>query len=235
MDNHLEIIKRAYDKGIVEGRKGNGIHWSEDLPEYIANDPEWPAYQKLLEASVPTSGRAEVKDYLSPEKGMNFVDLGCCLNLRSRGYAKWPSTYHGVDISPETIKLLHEFVERYNFSVGALYCGGIHETPFEDNYFDIGTCIGVLEYFERDYIEKALIEAHRIIKPNGKFIIGEIPNITSTFCRLYMMIEEYLERPVNFNMSLQEFEDMLKKYFTIENAEIVDGAMYGMYFLKCKK
>lgn len=51
-----------------------------------------------------------IRAYLSPKENMKYVDLGCCLNLMFRGYNEWPSTYYGVDISSETIKLLEEFV-----------------------------------------------------------------------------------------------------------------------------
>jgi hypothetical protein len=49
------------------------------------------------------------------------------------------------EITNKTIQLPNEFTTRKKLPVGALYCGSIHETPFEDYYFDIGACIGVIE------------------------------------------------------------------------------------------
>lgn len=121
--------------------------------------------------------------------------------------------------------------------IGSLYCGSIHETPFGDNYFDIGACIGVLEYFENDFVEKAITEAHRIIKPNGKFVL-DIPNIVSPTGRMMMKIEEYMGRPDKFDMLPQEYEDMIKNYFEIEETDraIAEGESMGvMYNLRCKK
>jgi len=231
MENQLELVSKSYDKAIDFGRRGIDLY--EDLPEHITNHPDYPMFQRLkMEGSLSDSGRKEIKDYLSPDTNMKFIDLGCCLNLMFNGYDKWLSTYHGVDISSKTIQLLNEFVTKKKLPIGSLYCGSIHETPFEDNYFDIGACVGILEYFEKDFVEEAIIEAYRIIKPYGKFVL-DIPNFDSPLFRITMLIEEYLGRPDKFNMSSQEFDAMLQDYFEIEKKEKVAGMI--QYFLICKK
>lgn len=227
MENQLELVAKSYDKGIEFGKRGINLY--NDLPEYITNDPDFPKWKQ--ECAQGDSGCKEIEEYLLPHTNMKFIDLGCCLNLMFRGYDKWPSLYHGVDISNKTIQLLNKFVAEKNLSIGALFCGSIHETPFDDDYFDIGACIGVLEYFEKDFVEKAIIEVHRMIKPNGKFVL-DIPNIGDPTCRIMMLIEEHLGRPDKFNMSSQEFENLLQNYFVIEKKDI--GAMI-QYFLKCIK
>ncbi len=231
MKNQLELVAKSYDKAIDMGRKG--INSYKDLPEYITNHLDFPLYQKTqVDENFLDSGRQEIIDYLSPAKNMNFIDLGCCLNLMFRGYDQWPSVYHGVDISVNTIQLLNEFVAKNKLVIGSLYCGSMHETPYETDFFDIGACIGSLEYFEKDFVEKAIIEAHRILKPNGKFVL-DIPHIGSPECRIAMMIEEYLGRADKFNMSSQEFEEILVDYFDIEKTE--NTGLMIQYFLSCKK
>lgn len=167
---------------------------------------------------VLDSGNQEIIDYLSPTKEMNYIDLGCCLNLRFRGYDNWPSTYYGVDISNKTIQLLQEFVVKNKLTIGSLHCGSMHETPYDTNCFDIGACIGSLEYLKKDFVQKVIMEAYRILKPYGKFVL-DILLIGSSECKIAMMIEEYLGRPDKFDMSSQEFEDLLEKYFEIEKKE----------------
>lgn len=95
--------------------------------------------------TLSDSGRKEIVEYLAPKARMKFIDLGCCLNFMFRGYKDWPSTYYGVDISSKTIKLLHEFAEKNELTVGDLYCESMHETPYDTGFFDIGECIGSLE------------------------------------------------------------------------------------------
>lgn len=233
MENQLEMIEESYNRGIEDGRRGINLY--KNLPEYIINDPNYLTYQKLsLNGELSGSGIKEIYDYLLPNANMKFIDLGCCLNLMFNGYDKWLSTYHGVDISNKTIEFLNEFVASKKLPIGSLYCGSIHETPFNDNMFDIGACIGVLEYFEKDFVTKAIVEAHRIIKPNGKFIL-DIPNLGTPICRIMMLIEEYMGRPDKFDMSSQEFEDIIQNYFEIEKAEKVDSGGMIEYYLRCKK
>jgi ubiquinone/menaquinone biosynthesis C-methylase UbiE len=231
MEKQLELVAKSYDRAIDLGRKG--IDDYNQLPEHIKNDPGYPLYQKMREEqSLSDSGRQEIVDYLSPAVGMNFIDLGCCLNLRFCGYKDWDSTYHGVDISSKTIELLHEFVEKYELRIGSLQCCSMHETPFETSYFDIGACIGSLEYFEKDFVEKVIMEAYRIIKPNGKFVL-DVPNLGTPECRITMMIEESLGRKDLYNLPSKEFEGLIEDYFIIEKREDV-GPM-TQYFLTSKK
>ena len=232
IENQLELIAKSYDSHFIENGNEDAPSYDK-LPEYITSDPNYPDWL-AAHGGEPTSGRRDVKDYLSPKKGMNFVDLGCCLNLMFHEYDKWPSLYHGVDISPKTIECLNDYVINNNLTVGSLYCGSIHKTPYDNNCFDIGTCIGSLEYFEKDFVEKVLIEVHRILKPNGKFVL-DVPNIGAHACRVMMMVEDYMGRPDKFNISLSEFDDMLKNYFEIDNKFNTEAESMALYFLRCKK
>lgn len=231
MEKQLEMVAKAYDRGIDLGRKGIDLKY----PEYITNDPDYLLFLKATTEGLDSdSGSKEVRDYLSPTVNMNYIDLGCCLNLMFRGYDEWPSTYSGVDISSETIKLLKEFVVKENLEIGSLFCGSIHETPFEDSSFDIGACIGVLEYFDRNFVEKALIEVHRIMKHDGRFVL-DIPNNEKPMRRIMSLIEEHRGCPNRFDMSHQEFNAILHNYFEVDKIEKIDTVAMIQYFLRCKK
>ena len=236
MKNQFEWIAESYDKGVDYGRQGISLY--DDLPDHITNNPDYIIYKKVTENLEPSahgdSGCKTMKEYLSPAQNMKFIDLGCCLNLMFNGYDQWASTYHGVDISSKTIELLNEYSVKNKLHIGALICGSIHETPFDDSCFDIGACIGVLEYYTKDFVEKALIEMHRIMKPCGKLVL-DIPNIVSPACRGMMLLEEHAGRPDQFDMLPLEFEDMLSHYFKIEKAEKADELPMFQYFLSCKK
>lgn len=122
-------------------------------------------------------------------------------------------------------------------SIGSLHCGSVHSTPLEDSCFDIGDCVGVLEYYEKEFVEVAIKEFYRIMKPNGRFVL-DIPNIKSPNGRVMMLIEECMGRPDKFNMLPQEFENMIEKYFVIDNTNRVlvekHGYMEMIYCLQCK-
>ncbi|WP_028972509.1 class I SAM-dependent methyltransferase [Spirochaeta cellobiosiphila] len=217
----LESIAKSYDKAIEYGRKGINLY--ENLPDYITNNPDYPKFAQLMNnGTLSDSKRIEIKNFLSPEENMNFIDLGCCLNLMFNNYDEWASNYYGVDISSNTIQLLNEYIMKKQLSIGSLFCGSIHETPYEDSFFEIATCIGILEYFEKDFVQKAIIEAHRILKPEGKFVL-DIPNLDSSIFGITKQIEEYLGRPDRFDISENDFKKMIENYFEITKTEEVAG------------
>jgi len=230
INTHLEAIAKSYDSVIQAGRDSDPY---KNLPESITGDPRYPFWESEAESNE-SSGSIKIVDFLAPSSGMKFIDLGCAANLIIRGYDKWESLYYGVDISPETINMLNWNVKNKNLTIGELHCGSIHETPFADYFFDIAACIGVLEYFEGDYLESALKEAHRIIKPSGKFVI-DIPNIQSASGQIMKKIEEYLGRPSKFNLPKSEFESILTRYFDIIVSNGTDSTSMLTYFLQCKK
>lgn len=233
MKNHLQLIAESYDKAVDYGRKGIDLYKS--LPAHITGNPDYLKWQKEVEKGPGGSENKAIKDYLSPDRDMKFVDLGCSLNLMFHGYHEWPSTYYGVDISVKTTQLLREYAAKRDILVGSLHCGSIDQTPFEDNCFDIGACIGVLEYFAKDYVEKAIMEAHRILKPGGRFVL-DIPNTASPGGRIMMMIEEHMGRPDLFDLPPDKFEKMLTGYFEIAAKDRSDQESMGlMYYLRCIK
>lgn len=227
MKEQLGLIAESYDRTIDMGRQG--VDPYVNLPNSITSHPYFPLFQKMQEEeNLSDSGRKEIVTFLMPEEGMNFIDMGCCLNLMFRGYQNWDSTYHGVDISPKTIELLQEYIAHHSLSVGSLYCGSMHQTPYSDHFFDIGCCIGSLEYFEKEFIEEVLGEIGRIMKPGGKFVL-DIPNVGTPEFEITAQIEEYLGRKDKFNLSVNEFEALLDSRFAIEKKEKV-GPMI-QYFL----
>lgn len=230
MEN-LKQIAASYDRAIELGRKG--IYQYTDFPDDIKNDPDFPLFRKMQEEeSLSDSCDDSIFRYLAPEAGQRFVDLGCCLNLMSRGYKDWPSTYYGVDISSETIKLLKEFSEKEGIKVGSLDCCSMHKTPYENDFFDIGANIGSLEYFQLDFITQCLAEAHRILKPSARYVL-DIPDVGSPEANICAKIEAYYGRPDNFDLSISEFDELVQKYFHIEK-KLKAGPML-QYYLLCKE
>ena len=75
----------------------------------------------------------------------------------------------------------------------------MHETQYDIDFFDIGECVGSLEYFEKDFVQQTVAEFHRIIKPNRRFVL-DIPNVGSPEFEITKLIEEYLGRPDKFDL-----------------------------------
>ena len=233
MDSKLEMVAKSYDMSVDLCRKGLDPY--ADLPEHITKDSYYPTFAKARSTGFEShSGRKEIKEYLSPRAGMKFIDLGCCLNLMFYGYDEWPSTYHGVDISSSTIMLLQAYILQKNLKTVSLYVGSVHETPYPDNSFDIGACIGVLEYFDKSFVAQTLAEIKRIMKPLGRFAL-DIPNNDTPMRRFFSLLETHLGRPIDFDLSPQEFEQLLNSYFKIERKDELDEKGMIQYFLTVEK
>jgi len=231
MEDQLKAVADSYDRAIVLGMKG--IDQYKDLPALITANPAYQLFLKMQEeGNLSDSAREEILTFLAPRRDLWFVDLGCCLNLMFRGYDKWESLYHGVDISPNTIELLHAYVNRNRLRTGALVCCAMHETPFADDSFEIGACIGSLEYFEKDYVRRALREIRRLIKPAGRIVL-DIPDVGSPEFESIAMIEAHLGRRERFDMRVTEFETEIRPFWNIAHREKV-GPML-QYFLSSTK
>ncbi|MCL2665086.1 MAG: class I SAM-dependent methyltransferase [Defluviitaleaceae bacterium] len=240
-ENHFQTVAKSYDRHFTEYGNEDALCYDK-LPDHIMGSPDYPHWKAEHDGKADGAKRIDIKDWLAPQKDMNFVHLGCSLGLKFKGYDAWPSNYFGVDISRETILFLYDYVAEKRLPIGGLYCGSVHETPFAENFFHIGDCIGVLEYYERDYVYDALREFNRIIKPGGRLAL-DIPNIASPSGRAMMEIEKYMGREDKFDMLPHEFEKMLDKYFYIEDSDLMrtkkSGAehtqMMIYYCLICKK
>lgn len=230
MGNQLELVAKSYDRGIDLGKQGLDSY--DNFPSYITNHPYYPLFQKMRENVTSDSAGKEIAEYLSPKSGMRFIDLGCCLNFMFSGYKDWPSIYYGVDISSKTIDLLKGYAKKNHLTVGDFCCCSMHETPYEADFFDIGACIGSLEYFEKEFVQQAIAEFSRIMKPKGRFVL-DIPNLGSPEFEIAKLIEEYLGRQDQFDLSVEEFENILAPYFAIEKKETV-GPMIQYFLVSIK-
>ena len=109
MDDQLEKIRKAYDLTVEQFRKG--IDPMESVPDDIRNTD---FFQSLDSASKLNSSAIDIREFLSPEKGMKFLDAGCSANLANYNLGEWPSTYYGVDISPALIEAMKGYAETGN-------------------------------------------------------------------------------------------------------------------------
>jgi len=226
----LQKVAKSYDKGVEYGK--NGIDLYDSLPLTIKNDRRYALFDEMQKSrTYCDSDRKEIYSFLEPRVGKKLIDLGCCLNLMFRGYDKWESLYYGVDISSDTIRLLEWYVEKNKLTIGGLYCTSMHNTPFGENSFEIGTCIGSLEYFERDFVELAIKEFARIMKSGGKFVL-DIPNVGHPLSEICAKVEASMGRSDLFRMDKKDFELILESYFEIRRTEEVAGMLE--YFLVCK-
>ncbi|HEY96166.1 MAG TPA: class I SAM-dependent methyltransferase [Dehalococcoidia bacterium] len=223
MDDQLEKIRGAYDLTVEQFRKG--INPMESVPDDIRNTD---FFQSIHSATNINSAAADIREYLSPEKGMKFLDAGCSANLANYNLGEWPSTYYGVDISPALIDTMKNYAEANNILIGGLYVADISSLLFENSFFDIAAVIGVLEYCTLDYLSLALQELHRVLKPDAKAVI-DIPNPDHPHATDMQRLETFLGRP-NFLHPRLDFEKLLKSLFSINKSD--DSQVMIKYFVR---
>jgi len=227
MDKQLSKIRRAYDLTVEQYKKG--IDPLDNIPERIRNSE---GYRYILaNRNKINSDAPDIKKYLNPKPGKRFLDGGCSANLANYRLDRWPSTYYGVDISPCLIEAMEAFVARHNIRIGGLYVADIARLPFDDNFFDIASVIGVCEYCTVDYIGNALVELHRVLKPEARMVL-DIPNPKHPYFNDMMRLERYLKRP-NILHSPLKFEQILTQRFSIKKVD--DSQVMLKYFTRTSK
>ncbi|MEK7353440.1 MAG: class I SAM-dependent methyltransferase [Chloroflexota bacterium] len=227
MDSQLEMVRKVYDLTVEQYRQG--INPLDSVPEEVKNSPGCIAL--MADKGALGSAAPDIKEYLAPEHGMRFLDVGCSANLVNYRLDRWPSTYYGVDISPRLVEAMKAFARREQIPVGELEVAEVSSLPFEDSFFDIAAVIGVLEYCTLDYIRGALQELNRVLKPDSRVVL-DIPNRNHPYAKDMARLEKHLARP-NFLHSRSKFERLLKPLFLTERID--DSRVMIKYFVRTVK
>ena len=109
-----------------------------------------------------------------------ILDVGCGGGINLNRMAQKAKKVYGIDYSEESVKLSREVNEELirEGRVEVLE-GNVQSLPFEDNTFDVVTAFETV-YFWPD-IEKCFGEVRRVLKPDGKFLIGLETNGSDSF------------------------------------------------------
>ena len=75
---------------------------------------------------------------------------------------------HGIDLDADPDVLTQYFSGRH--FKAQLKRGSVYELPYESNFFDLEVSFSVFEHLQE--YERALREVHRVLKPNGLFLLG---------------------------------------------------------------
>jgi SAM-dependent methyltransferase len=225
MEQQLEQVRQAYDLTVEQ--HSSGTDWLAQVPEAFKNSSE---LQALMQEPC-NSGVPENRQYLDPQPGMHFLDVGCCANLANHRLGQWPSTYYGVDISPALVEAMQGFAVSHQILIGGLHVAEIGDLPFEADFFDIADVIGVLEYCTLDYTERALIELNRVLKSSARMVV-DIPNLAHPLAETMFQLEDFLGRP-NVPKPQAAFEQLLTPLFAIDHTD--ESHVMLKYFVRAIK
>jgi len=155
--------ERVYDG--VYGRKEISYESSRGVIGFL--------YRKLLRFEV---NRCQVVYNLLPSAKERLLDVGCGDgDFIFRAKAMFKECY-GIDVSSLRIERAKERSKEILDGYNIRFCGcDIDEgIPFDDSFFDVVTCIAVLEHVFNP--PNVLDEVRRVLKPSGIFIV-QVPNI----------------------------------------------------------
>jgi ubiquinone/menaquinone biosynthesis C-methylase UbiE len=117
---------------------------------------------------------------------------------------------YGIDLSPEMISQAesNDETNKINFKImDAL------KTEFPDGYFDVVTIVAVLHEIPENQRAILLAEAKRILKPNGKLLIGEHFVAANPF---YRLIQKSIFRIISKKAERATFAEMVKNSLSTE-------------------
>lgn len=105
-----------------------------------------------------------------PEKIKNVLDAGFGDGVLLKSLSKCAQKVYGVDIHGAN-KMVYQMCEKEGIlNKVKLFEAGVEKLPFEDSFFDAIVAVSVLEHV-KDF-DKTAKEFYRVLKPNGKLIVG---------------------------------------------------------------
>ena len=107
------------------------------------------------------------------------LEIGCGYGRASINLSKEKnlscSHYYGIDISEPLLRRLLYFKQAYDFYPSAtfnLICNSAETLPLADDSVDLIISNAVLMHIEKEKVEALLLEASRVLKPGGAFVLN---------------------------------------------------------------
>jgi ubiquinone/menaquinone biosynthesis C-methylase UbiE/peptidoglycan/xylan/chitin deacetylase (PgdA/CDA1 family) len=120
--------------------------------------------------------RQKVKELIKCLRGANALDIGCGPGMMTEELTAKGYRFYGVDISENMIA---ECKKRFGHMGNASFSVGKAERlEFGSSFFDLVTCMGVVEYLDDD--AAVVEEISRVLKPGGHVVIT-LPNRWSPY------------------------------------------------------
>lgn len=140
------------------------MKYKEDIMNHKRN--EEIAHHASFETGIVIENIAR---QLGKVKG-NVLDFGCGKSLFSQIFINEDSSYFGLDVNYQILKLQTD--EDLKDNISNKFFINASGTPFRTETFSYIFCFHVLEHLYKPDIQKIVRDFHRILKPNGIFVVG---------------------------------------------------------------
>jgi ubiquinone/menaquinone biosynthesis C-methylase UbiE len=106
-------------------------------------------------------------------KKITILDAGCGTGSNIIFFNQFGKTY-GIDISPIATKFCKKR------GIKNITTCDVSKLPYKDSYFDLVSCMDVLEHIEDE--KKAISEIYRVLKPGG-YVLLTVPALSFVFSK----------------------------------------------------
>jgi ubiquinone/menaquinone biosynthesis C-methylase UbiE len=148
--------------------------------------------------------------------GMTILDVGCGRGEILRHCAKLGADAYGIDYAAVAVKMSQNVIQSVDGIVPgktAVMQADAKKLPFPDAAFDRVLMFDVVEHLHPWELHNAMLEVHRVLKPDGRFIIHTAPNVwydryaypvVRQFRRLMGQGESYPKDPRQFGVAVNQ-------------------------------
>ncbi len=112
---------------------------------------------------------AKMKKHLALQGKPTLLEIGLGNGFTSKEIMQ-QSKYSGLDYSADMLQQAEILCGDEIKNGAKLFCGDIHQMPFEDHFFDVVFTINTIYFWDKPEI--AVSELRRVLKENGKLFIG---------------------------------------------------------------
>ncbi len=112
--------------------------------------------------------------------GMCILDVGCGRGEILRHCSKLGADAYGIDYAPVAVRMSQQVIQSVNGitpGTTAVMQADAKKLPFPTGKFDRVLMFDVVEHLHPWELHEAMLEVHRVLKPEGKFIIHTAPNV----------------------------------------------------------
>jgi ubiquinone/menaquinone biosynthesis C-methylase UbiE len=115
----------------------------------------------------------------SVQPGMQVLDVGCGRGEILRHCARLGATAYGIDYAVVAVRMSLDVIENTTGAPGrtSVAQADAKKLPYPDASFDRVLMFDVVEHLYPWELHEALLEVHRVLKPDGKFIVHTAPNV----------------------------------------------------------
>ena len=173
-------------------------------------------YDFVIRLTMPEKQiHAQLIKELNPIKGEKILEFGFGTgqNIVYASNKEPNANYHGLDIDPE-IKIIAQkkFIMKNISADLHLYDGTTF--PFKDNHFDKVFSSLVFHHLKTDQKKAYLSEIKRVLKPNGKLIIGDWGHPAHLGMRIGFLLVQLID---GFKTTSDNIKGMIPRFISDAN------------------